>query len=172
MLNKELLIGSPSKKYMDVLLTVKYSAPNFGFKYKGPNESEHELFYMGKINVLPYWNVESDRVYMVTLVEDAIYGEGFIRIEPNKASLTLTVTTPKGATTFDLIDQQYKYIPNSAMRLSEQVDTQILLTFDPPPRWVLGSKDTRTNLRRGYYVEGKVPWEAQNAEQGASYGCR
>lgn len=163
MLNKELLIGSPSKKYMDVLLTVKYSAPNFGFKYKGPNESEHELFYMGKINVLPYWNVESDRVYMGTLVEDAIYGEGFIRIEPNKASLTLTVTTPKGATTFDLIDQQYKYIPNSTMRLSEQVDTQILLTFDPP-RWVLGSRDTQTNLRRGYYVEGKVPWEAQNAE--------
>lgn len=129
MLNKELLMTGASKAQKEVRLTVGYSGDTeaFGMYYDG-----FFGFTIGAINVFPYWNVESDRVYMVALVEDAIYGESFIRIEPNKASLTLTVTTPKGATTFDLIDQQYKYIPNSAMRLSEQVDTQILLTFDPP----------------------------------------
>ena len=62
-------------------------------------------------------------------------------------------------------------IDGDIFELKEKVGQTVYLTFDPP-RWVLGSKDARTNLRRGYYVEGKVPWEAQNAEQGASYGCR
>lgn len=44
------------------------------------------------------------------------------------------------------------------------------LTFDPPRR-VLGSKYTQTDLGRGYYVE-EAPWEAQYAEQGTSIGYR
>lgn len=49
---------------------------------------------------------------------------------------------------------------------SAKVDQTLYLTFDPPRR-LLGSKDTQTDLGRDYYVE-EAPWEAQNAEQGTS----
>ena len=46
------------------------------------------------------------------------------------------------------------------------VGTTLPIYFDPP-RGVLGSKDTQTDLRREYYV-GEVLWEAQDAEQETS----
>ena len=42
---------------------------------------------------------------------------------------------------------------------------RIWLSVDPPPRRVLGSRDTQTDLE--YYVE-EIPWEAQDAKQGPS----
>ena len=50
-------------------------------------------------------------------------------------------------------------------------DIPLWISTTPPPKRAHHHIDTRA-YRVEYCVEGKVPWEAQNAEQGASYGCR
>lgn len=111
----------------------------WGFHYKGPNVPGSPLFYYGKMNVLPYWNVQGGSVYMSRLFE-YISGSVILNIEPNNASFLLTVTALEGAATFEFRDTDLSFANNNTMNLRDYSDTQILLTFDPPD----GYLDTET----------------------------
>ena len=161
MLNRELLMVGASKAQKEVRLTVGYNvdAEAFGMYYTFPG------FSIGAMNVLPYWDTAS---FLQGILEDELTrtlhvslsapNPGFsLRIKNSRGSNQLTWPSGDSLTAFD----------KSALTLRDDVNTEIILTFDPP-RWVLGSKDTRTDLGREYYVEEEDPLEAQNAEQGTS----
>lgn len=85
---------------------------------------------------------------------------------------TIKVVTPYTSVLFDTVESGLDILVVSVdgdpLNFKSNVGNTIPIYFDPPDR-VLGSRNTQTDLK--YYVE-EVPWEAQDAEQGASYGCR
>lgn len=153
MLNKEQLLMGNTVGQQPVALTIGV----FGrreFHYYG-----FDAGYFGTLAPVPFWG---DNVRLGTLAyfED----EYRTRCAPTDRSCFFTVyisgyeNTP--IDTGEIKEGDY-------YNFSAKVGQTVYLTFDPP-RWLLGPKDTRTNLFLDYYVEGEVPWEAQNAEQGTS----
>lgn len=155
MLNKELLMTG-EKGSIKVRLTIgkgKYEISrqdSYGF-------ARDDVVRFGMLNVMPCWgdvhisrfiyNPEADATAFVLTGYSNVraYVEGYARPIYNVVLMgdVYELSDPDALGTF-------KY-----------------LTFDPPPRRVLGSHHAPTDLGRGYYVE-EVPWEAQDAEQGAS----
>ena len=153
MLNKEQLLMGNTVGQQPVALTIGV----FGrreFHYYG-----FDAGYFGTLAPVPFWG---DNVRLGTLA----YFEDEYR--------TRCASTDRGCF-FTVYISGYENTPidtgetkkGDYYNFSAKVDQTVYLTFDPPRR-VLGSRDTQTDLE--YCVEGKVPWEAQNAEQGASYG--
>lgn len=149
MLNKEQLLMGNTVGQQPVALTIGV----FGrreFHYYG-----FDAGYFGTLAPVPFWG---DNVRLGTLAyfED----EYRTRCAPTDRSCFFTVyISGYENTPIDTGETKERDYYN----FSAKVDQTVYLTFDPP-RWVPRSKHTRTNLGRDYYVEGEVPWEAQNAE--------
>ena len=162
MLNKELLMAGASKAQKEVRLTVGYSEvlEAYGMRYSAYAGS----FDVGGINILPYWNTS----FLAGILEDELRRMLYVSLSAPIPNFSLCVKNSRGSNqlTWPSGDSQTAEA-QSALALRDDVNAEIILTFDPPPRRLSGSRDTRTNLRRGYYVE-KVSWEAQDAEQGTS----
>lgn len=154
MLNKELLLGY-TKGQRKVKLTIghnrKYS--RYGY-YSGS---------MGSVDVLPYWI--NSRYVIHELFADV--NETIFKLTYDDEGVEVTVYVEGYPTAMS--SGTLKEGDIYSMRDNEGFIRH--LTFDLPPRRVLGSKYTPTDLGRGYYVE-EDPWEAQNAEQGTSDGGR
>lgn len=157
MLNKELLMVGASKAQKEVRLTVGYSevVEAYGMRYTGYSPT----FDVGGINVLPYWNTS----FLASVLEDELTRTLFVSLSAPIPNFSLRIKNSRGSNQLtwpsgDSLTAQDK----SNLALRHDVNTEIILTFDPPRR-VPRSKHTRTDLGIGYYVE-EVPWEAQDAE--------
>lgn len=141
-------------------------------KKKGFTSSQIHYGYMenpalGVLNKVPYWG--NSYSYLYSLVSDILIDTGRYRTTFHileSDALSVRVTIPKNGMSFtkqagESDTQEY----SNALRFNELVGQEVELVFDPPPRRLLGSRNIRTNLGIGYYVE-EVPWEAQDAEQG------
>lgn len=148
MLNKELLMASAKKKEQrKVKLTIeRYESFGMGVSFGYSKD------FFGSLDVVPYWGTTNDvmgaLMYMYALD-------------------TTSLGAPSGVTAF--AEGYTQGISNSGANgdiyaMNNATNSIRYLTFDPP-RWVLGSKDTQTDLE--YYVE-EGTWEAQDAEQGPS----
>ena len=160
--NKELLMAGASKAQKEVRFTVGYSevVEAYGMRYNDFSVS----FDVGGINVLPYWNTS----FLASILEDELTRTLYVSLSTPNPNFSLCVKNRRGSNQLTwLSDDSQTAMAKSALALRDDVNAEIILTFDPPPRRVLGSKHAQTNLGIGYYVE-EVPWEAQNAEQGAS----
>lgn len=143
MLNKELLLGNTGGQQPVALTVGKFYRR--GFYYYG-----FDSLYFGTLTPVPFWG---DNVELAVL---AYFEDDY---------LTKCVPTDRGYA-FKVYISGHQSSPISAgesisgdpFNLSEKADQTVYLTFDPPRR-VLGSKHTRTNLGR---LED--PWEAQDAE--------
>lgn len=152
MLNKELLMGSKQGQRKVVLTIGKMSGNGLG---GGVVYGYHILFGFGSLDALPYWETPDARGLNLWYSEP--YGKTYCQ------TLSGVMIFVEGYPQSIFNDVELNGDPYS---MAGEVGGIRYLTFDPPRR-VLGSRDTRTNrVRRG------VPWEAQDAEQGASYGCR
>lgn len=150
MLNKEQLLMGNTVGQQPVALTIGV----FGrreFHYYG-----FDAGYFGTLAPVPFWG---DNVRLGTLAyfED----EYRTRCAPTDRSCFFTVYI-SGYENTPIDTGETK--EGDYYNFSAKVDQTVYLTFDPPRR-VLGSKHTRTNLGR---LED--PWEAQDAEQGTSDG--
>ena len=152
MLKKNLLLMGRKKEQRKVKLTIgRYESFGMGVVF-----GYNKVFY-GSLDVVPYWGTTNDvlnaLLYMYALDSTSL-------------------GAPSGVTAF--VEGYTQGISNAVdgdiYAMNNATNSIRYLTFDPP-RWVLGSKNTQTDLRRGYYVE-EVPWEAQDAEQGTSDGGR
>lgn len=128
MLNKELLMIGASKAQKEVRLTVGYSKglEAYGMRYA----AYLPRFDVGEINVLPYWNTS----LLASILEDELTGTLSVRlttpipnfslcIKSNRGSNQLTWPSGNGQTAQD----------KSNLDLRQDVNTEIILTFDPPP---------------------------------------
>ena len=151
MLNKELLMMSTQGK-RNVKLTIGHFSNSFGDVYGYLNSHSNRF---GSLDLLPYWGTTGNVITQLsygTLTKNTIFNA--------PSGVTVFVAGyPQHISAGDSLDLD----PYSM--LNSEGSTRYL-TFDPP-HWLLGSKNTQTDLRRGYYVE-EVPWEAQDAEQGTS----
>ena len=148
MLNKEQLLMGNTVGQQPVALTVGV----FGrreFHYYG-----FDAGYFGTLAPVPFWG---DNVRLGTLAyfED----EYRTRCAPTDRSCFFTVYI-SGYENTPIDTGETK--EGDCYNFSAKVDQTLYLTFDPPRR-VLGSKDTQTNLGRL-----EVPWEVLDAEQGSS----
>ena len=153
MLNKELLMGS-TQGTGNVNLTIGHFSNAFGDVYgylKSPDNS------FGSLDLIPYWGTTGNvitRLTYATLTKNTLF------------------TAPRGVTVFVAGYPQYisagDHLDSDPYSMSNSEGAIRYLTFDPPRR-VLGSRNTQTDLRRGYYVE-EAHWEAQDAEQEAVNG--
>ena len=159
MLNKEqLLMGEHSDN-----ATLFVERGDFTYAQVHYGYMEHPR--LGELNKIPYWL--SPYYYMNNLftdvssdgVERATFGIG------GGSELTYEVTVTilqNGVSITKPIGKEKVVLFSNALKLDELVGQEVTLIFDPP-RWLLGSRDTRTNrVRRG------VPWEVLDAEQGTS----
>lgn len=152
MLNKELLMGN-TRELRPVALTVqKYNRGAYGYAYGFDSER------FGALAPVPFWGGD------LRLKSLAFYSyEGFTKCKASGEEPSHNIMVYISG----YQDSQIEIggtIMGDIFEFEKKVDQTVYLTFDPP-RWVLGSRDTQTDLRRGYYVE-EVPWEAQDAEQG------
>ena len=154
MLNKELLMVGSEQGQRKVVLTIGFFSRESSWGYS--------KFGYGSLDVLPYWGAKDIRVY--SFAYGGPMATTVFYLEDDSVKVTAYVEGYKKSIASGYISKDDLY----NMRGSE--GEVRYLTFDPPRR-VLGSRNTRTDLRRGYYVE-EVPWEAQDAEQGTSYDGR
>ena len=161
MLKKNLLLMGRKKEQRKVKLTIEENETSTGYNYGYVKD------YIGSLDVLPYWGskVTVIRVFQCRQNQDTHFyltDRSVPKVTAHVKGYSKTITT----NVEELGDIYSMYSSNGDVRY---------LTFDPPPRRLLGSKDTQTDLKyylRKYYVEGEDPWEAQDAEQGnASYLC-
>lgn len=140
MLNKRLLIASAKKKEQrKVKLTIGYLDGKYGYS---------KIYSFGSLDVVPYWGTTNDVMKRLAYTR---MGTEF--------------SAPSGITAFAEGYTQGitsgKTIKGDIYSMGNSEGAIRYLTFDPPRR-LLGSKDTQTDLE--YYVE-EIPWEVQNAEQ-------
>lgn len=145
MLNKNSLLMGRKKEQRKVKLTIG--------RYKKIGDAKYgynKHFSYGSLDVVPYWGTTNDVMEVLSYSRE-------------KTSFS----APSGVTAFVKGYTQGitsgKTITGDIYSMDNSEGAVRYLTFDPPRR-VLGSRDTRTNLFLDYYVEGEVPWEAQNAE--------
>lgn len=157
MLNKELLMAGSEQSQRKVVLTISKAAFFSGYSYG----YTRGLMDEPQLNVLPYWGTTDNA--LEALVHFDSLNTSIFRLDKD-TEVTVFV---EGYSTSLHNGNPVKGDPYD-MRNSE--GSTRYLTFDPPPDGYLDPK-TQTDLGIGYYVE-EAPWEAQDAEQGASYGCR
>lgn len=173
MLNKELLLASENEPHMLLIL-------NSGQGFVDPGDSSYYGYLrsypeamgpsIGNVNRIPYWD-SPDSSYLQGLYarynDHGGYSTG-LRFRYMIPSAPMYVTIKNLTAEFATAYTTWLYGPHTDVFDLERSEGMTLpVYFDPPPRRLSGSRDTQTDLRRGYYVE-EVPWEAQNAEQGTS----
>lgn len=147
MLNKELLMGSKQGQRKVVLTIGKMSGIVNGGVY-GCNI----LFGFGSLDALPYWETPDARGL------DLWYSEPYGKTYCQTISGVMIFVEGYPQSIFNDVE-----LDGDPYSMAGEVGGIRYLTFDPPPRRVLGSRNTQTDLRRGYYVE-EAHWEAQDAE--------
>ena len=171
MLNKELLMGA-SNEQRPVMVTVASfvdtgDVTNIGYS--------RQFFNMGKVDPIPYW-VSERFEYLYLKYLQSKYPVQFDKSASFAGKGVYPFQEWEGATDFTGIvtrsdtEKSVAFIEGSAYEhlfTEDDIGKTIPIYFTPPPRRILGSRNTLTDLRRGYYVE-EAPWEAQNAEQGTS----
>lgn len=149
MLNKELLMVGSEKGQIKVRLTIgmlQGTSDIFGY---------HKLFGFGSLEPLPYWGTSDT---------------SGINLWYSKSDGRTYCTTPFGVSEVVTVFAEGYSLPlvsdsdavGDIFGMADQTGSARYLTFDPPRR-LLRSKDTQTDLERGYYVE-EAHWEAQDAE--------
>ena len=128
MLNKELLMAGASKAQQEVRLTVGYSevVEAFGMRYTG----YQPRFDVGGINVLPYWNTS----FLASILEDEQTRTLYVSLSapiPN-FSLCVKISRDSKQLTWSS-DDSVTAMGKSTLALRDDVNTEIILTFDPPP---------------------------------------
>lgn len=128
MLNKELLMVGASKAQKEVRLTVGYSeaAKAYGMRYTGYPVT----FDVGGINVLPYWNTS----LLLSVLEDELTGTLRVSLSVPIPNFSLRIKNSRGSNqlTWPSDDNQTAQ-DRSNLDLRHDVNTEIILTFDPPP---------------------------------------
>lgn len=148
MLNKELLMDNTGGKQPVGLIVGSYrvSGPYF---YCG-----YDHGYYGRLVPVPFWG---NYTYLGALWYNNQNNRTTCSMTDRSVDLTVYVSGYQ-----DSPISSGESISGDPFRFAEKVGQTVYLTFDPPRR-VLGSRNTQTDLRRGYYVE-EVPWEAPDAE--------
>lgn len=151
MFNKEMLLGS-TQGQRKVKCTLGYYHSEYTGSVYGYRITKYTAY--GSLDILPYWGTTSDvmtglfrqqqRTYFEAPDGVTVFMEGYTHALSSGSSTELDVYRM-----YNLDGGKVRY-----------------LTFDPPRR-LSGSRDARTDLGRGYYVE-EVPLEAQDGEQGTS----
>lgn len=135
MLNKELLMAGASKAQKEVRLTVEYSmdAEAFGMYYDGVLG-----FNIGAMNVLPYWDTAS---FLQGILEDELTRTLYVTMSAPMPNFSLCIKNSRGSNqlTWPSGDSQTAKV-RSALALRDDVNTEIILTFDPPPTGYLDPK--------------------------------
>lgn len=165
MLNKELFMGKP--QINKIYLTVGYYEDVWWGERFGVNTEKH----IGSISAIPKWGGKAlEYCYIeVGKLKDSPTKYKYSRYVPSSDSVKqITMITESGSVTLEKLPKYSNYVYNSdydVLNFTESIGKTIEITFDPlpPPRRLFGSRNTQTNLGRGYYVE-EVPWEAQDAE--------
>lgn len=165
MLNKELLMSYVDIPVGGVLLKVGREANEelIGFMYG------YERGKFGSVNKVPYWEDfgSYDEMLAFWFAPDGKThfilknSEHSSARAPQRLAVTVTANGVSHLFMFDGFATN-AWANGDIYRLEDNYGKVIGLTFDPP-HWVLGSRNTRTNLE--YYAE-EAPWEAQDAEQG------
>lgn len=133
MLNKELLMAGASKAQKEVRLTVGYSRDEeaFGMYYDG-----FLGFTIGAMNVFPYWDTAS---FLQGILEDELTRTLRVTMSAPMPNFSLRIKNSRGSNqlTWPSGDSQTA-MDRSALALRDDVNTEIILTFDPPRRgtWI------------------------------------
>ena len=179
MLNKELLITKEDIPTGHILLTVGNAFELFTDVYGYSRQQNAIAGNYGRVNKVPYWRtrgydslVELSYVPAYENVSGNLTSPKTNVIMECTDSLTrapqrfmVTVFINEGSHTWMFDGSETNgWASGDPFNLSGSVGKTLSVTFDPP-RWILGSRDTQTDLE--YCVE-EAPWEAQDAEQGTS----
>lgn len=128
MLNKELLMVSASKAQKEVRLTVEYSevVEAYGMRYTGYSP----IFDVGGMNVLPYWNTS----FLASVLEDELTRTLYVSLSAPIPNFSLRIKNSRGSNqlTWPSGDSITAY-DRSNLALRHDVNTEIILTFDPLP---------------------------------------
>ena len=128
MLNKELLMVGASKAQKEVRLTVGYSVvvEAYGMRYTGYSP----IFDVGGINVLPYWNTS----FLTSVLEDELTRTLYVSLSAPIPNFSLRINSSRGSNqlTWPSGDSQTAQ-DKSNLALRHDVNTEIILTFVPPP---------------------------------------
>lgn len=149
MFNKELLMGNTGGQ-QPVALTVASHHPSALRRYYG-----YGLGYFGQLEPRPFWG---NYTYLNELRYDNKANRTTCSMTDRSVDVTVYVSGYQ-----DSPISSGQSISGDPFGFAAKVGQTVYLTFDPPPRRILGFIDTQTNLGRGYYVE-EIPWEAQDAE--------
>lgn len=171
MFNKELLmVGATGKEPHILMYVTQYNDPAIGHDYYGYNT----YCNAGEVSKIPCWGrygtMKNYSALEVLGTKADLTLETIINWRNPYTSNKLVVTrldTEKSVMFFNKDASTYALIAADFLFTAAEIEKEIPLIFDPPPRLLFGSRYGRTDLGIGYYVE-EVPWEAQDAEQGTS----
>lgn len=151
-----------------VLLTVGHNGGIRAYTYGYTRIYSVSSNNVGSVSKIPYWGDVSKNISLTALYGSRIKSNNSVSTWINWGSnftfnRLVATRLDTGKSVEFVTSSTYTEVTGVALFTESDKYKEIPLTFDPPDR-VLGSRNTQTDL--GYYVE-EVPWEAQDAEQGA-----